>query len=827
VVHGVHELVRGRVRPHPREVGDLAQHHVGGRSSRSWLRSSVVSTSRGSSDSSSSPRSCAPTRCAPPFERGLEVAASNSARAASPSATMAALSPVACATVEARASRSMRAYSRRARRRCRYGRSTPATPSDSVSIVRRASGSRSPRPGASAGRAPADDPGDHLGSYHANVSRRNSRFSSRRRARWSAPWRLTITPPSAIGPRRRGPGGALPWRYASRASAYVVRRITTTPFALHSRLGMVSGVSGGPSMLVTGAASGIGAAIAGRSRCRGYRVGVDRRGRPRRVRRAATVFRRVGGRRARRSTRPRRVRHARRGREQRRHRPLRPARRPRRRRLAGGARRQPHRHVPRGPRRRPSLDRRRPPGHRRQRHLDERRGGRPNAGAYGASKAAVALLTSQMALEWGEHGIRVNAVAPGLIDAGMSAPIYADPPREKLVSRRCRSGAWARRRDVADMPCSSWRRTRPRTSPDRTWWSTVASPARSSRTSLARHRSTRSVIAHDRECARPRRRARSRPRLPRARRGAGGSVPRRRARIVDWSTTLIWRPTGSSQATTSTLAVNALWWRMFDETYDPWRDRFAYHTRPGTRDAIAGFVSSGGGLVGSHTASICFDDWPDGATSSAERGTGGTRSSHPPTGPVEAFFDGAHPVVDGLPIDPARRRGVRRPRTCAAGIEVLARARRTPDDEPQPVVWVHRTAPGGSSTTGSVTTLPRSPSSITPGCSARRRLGGGETLMRPVDGCRCWSPGAGPASARAIARHLAGSALASRSRGGVPIASTPWQPRSATAAVPWSETSRSAPTGRDGRGSGRARGGRLDVLVNNAGNMYRGSARPN
>ena len=51
----------------------------------------------------------------------------------------------------------------------------------------------------------------------------------------------------------------------------------------------------------------------------------------------------------------------------------------------------------------------------------------PNAGAYGATKAAIALLTQQMALEWGPHGIRVNAVAPGLIDAGMSEPIYADP----------------------------------------------------------------------------------------------------------------------------------------------------------------------------------------------------------------------------------------------------------------------------------------------------------------------------------------------------------------------------------------------------------------
>ncbi len=50
----------------------------------------------------------------------------------------------------------------------------------------------------------------------------------------------------------------------------------------------------------------------------------------------------------------------------------------------------------------------------------------PNAGAYGASKAAVALLTQQMALEWGPSRIRCNAVAPGLIDAGMSEAIYAD-----------------------------------------------------------------------------------------------------------------------------------------------------------------------------------------------------------------------------------------------------------------------------------------------------------------------------------------------------------------------------------------------------------------
>jgi NAD(P)-dependent dehydrogenase (short-subunit alcohol dehydrogenase family) len=39
----------------------------------------------------------------------------------------------------------------------------------------------------------------------------------------------------------------------------------------------------------------------------------------------------------------------------------------------------------------------------------------PGAGSYNAAKAAMVTLTQQLALEWGPAGIRVNAIAPGMI----------------------------------------------------------------------------------------------------------------------------------------------------------------------------------------------------------------------------------------------------------------------------------------------------------------------------------------------------------------------------------------------------------------------------
>ena len=50
-----------------------------------------------------------------------------------------------------------------------------------------------------------------------------------------------------------------------------------------------------------------------------------------------------------------------------------------------------------------------------------------NAGLYAASKAALVQLTRQAAVEWGPLGVRVNAIAPGMVRTAMSESVWADP----------------------------------------------------------------------------------------------------------------------------------------------------------------------------------------------------------------------------------------------------------------------------------------------------------------------------------------------------------------------------------------------------------------
>ena len=56
--------------------------------------------------------------------------------------------------------------------------------------------------------------------------------------------------------------------------------------------------------------------------------------------------------------------------------------------------------------------------------------------AYGISKAAIIHMTKTLAVEWAEHGIRVNAVAPGTVETPSRAKTLADPQmRQGILSR--------------------------------------------------------------------------------------------------------------------------------------------------------------------------------------------------------------------------------------------------------------------------------------------------------------------------------------------------------------------------------------------------------
>ena len=55
---------------------------------------------------------------------------------------------------------------------------------------------------------------------------------------------------------------------------------------------------------------------------------------------------------------------------------------------------------------------------------------------YGPAKAGLSQLTKVMALEWAEHGIRANAIAPGFMDTPLAAPIWAEDDMRRWILNR-------------------------------------------------------------------------------------------------------------------------------------------------------------------------------------------------------------------------------------------------------------------------------------------------------------------------------------------------------------------------------------------------------
>lgn len=75
----------------------------------------------------------------------------------------------------------------------------------------------------------------------------------------------------------------------------------------------------------------------------------------------------------------------------------------------------------------------------------------PSVGAYSASKAGVVALTQQTALDWGPHGIRCNAVGPGMIRTESTASAYLDPAIEQGRANAVPLGRLGTPREVANV----------------------------------------------------------------------------------------------------------------------------------------------------------------------------------------------------------------------------------------------------------------------------------------------------------------------------------------------------------------------------------------
>ncbi len=74
--------------------------------------------------------------------------------------------------------------------------------------------------------------------------------------------------------------------------------------------------------------------------------------------------------------------------------------------------------------------------------------GSPKVPAYGASKAGVAQLVKSLALAWAEHGVRVNAIAPGFIVTEQTVRARADATHYQRVIHRTPAGRWGEPTDL-------------------------------------------------------------------------------------------------------------------------------------------------------------------------------------------------------------------------------------------------------------------------------------------------------------------------------------------------------------------------------------------
>jgi hypothetical protein len=97
------------------------------------------------------------------------------------------------------------------------------------------------------------------------------------------------------------------------------------------------------------------------------------------------------------------------------------------------------------------------------------------------------------------------------------------------------------------------------------------------------------------------------------------------------------------------MTVYALRWSMKKGTkYKPYRDQWEFNISASGRKSIHKFLEKGGGILGLHTAAICFDEWKDWISILGAKWIWG-KSGHLPFGIVNTRTETIkHPIINNI-----------------------------------------------------------------------------------------------------------------------------------------------------------------------------------
>jgi NAD(P)-dependent dehydrogenase (short-subunit alcohol dehydrogenase family) len=73
----------------------------------------------------------------------------------------------------------------------------------------------------------------------------------------------------------------------------------------------------------------------------------------------------------------------------------------------------------------------------------------PGQSIYAATKAGIVQMTRGLAVELGPHGVRVNALAPGIVATPLTKPITSNPAWNDAYARHAALGRWAEPEEMA------------------------------------------------------------------------------------------------------------------------------------------------------------------------------------------------------------------------------------------------------------------------------------------------------------------------------------------------------------------------------------------